>query len=116
MEVFCPGRFAEQVGSLGCVSVGTLDLSCGWDWSRLDPRRAAELLIDQAHSNLLMMRPPCGPLSPLQNMTPDHIAFFSCNCLSTIMVRSVNCSNPKYTHYAVQVRLIRAKSIVQVRR
>ena len=43
-------------------------------------------------------------------------SIFSCNCLSTIMVRSVNCLKPKYTRKAVQVRLIGAKPIVQVRR
>ena len=43
-------------------------------------------------------------------------AFFSCDCLSAIMARSVNCLDPTYLSYAVQVRLIEAKPIVQVRR
>ena len=47
---------------------------------------------------------------------PNRTFIFFCDCLSTIMVRSVNCLDPIYTRNAVQVRLIGAKPIVQVRR
>ena len=43
-------------------------------------------------------------------------AFFFRDCLSTIMVRSVNCSYSISEYITVQVRLIGAKPIVQVRR
>ena len=46
---------------------------------------------------------------------PDS-CFFSRNCLSAIMARSVNCLCPNCPNYSVQVRLIGARPIVQVRR
>ena len=45
----------------------------------------------------------------------DGLAFFSAIAFrpSCIMVRSVNCSDQKYTLYAVQVHLIGAKPILR---
>ena len=72
MEVFCPGRFAEQAKELGFKEMWSLDLSSGWDWANVHHREVAEKMIDNRKPDLLIMCPPCGPLSALQNLTPPE--------------------------------------------
>ena len=40
MEVFCPGRFAEQAKELGYKEAWSVDLSSGWGWANLHHREA----------------------------------------------------------------------------
>ena len=74
----------------------------------------------QLWKNIHLHLPQAGTPNKSTHMVSNEARkqplFFSCDCLSTIMVRSVNCLNPIYTRYAVQVRLIGAKPILQVRR
>jgi len=70
MEVFSPGRFAEMASGMGFTSVGSFDISDGWDWRKAIHRRRAEELIALTLPDVLVMTPPCGPLSRLQQCTP----------------------------------------------
>ena len=70
VEVFCPDRFSEHAEKFGMVGRASFDLSSGWDWRRADHRRSAEEIIDLVNPDLVLMCPPCGPLSPLQQCTP----------------------------------------------
>ena len=70
VEVFCPARFSEHAEKFGMVGRASFDLSSGWDWRRADHRRSAEEIIDLVNPDLVLMCPPCGPLSPLQQRTP----------------------------------------------
>lgn len=72
MEVFCPGRFAEQAKDLGYKEVWSMDLSNGWDWANLHHREVAEKMVETRKPDLLILCPPCGPLSALQNLTPPE--------------------------------------------
>ena len=45
MEIFSPGRFAELAAGFGFKSMGSFDLSDGWDWKKpIHPRRAGQIL------------------------------------------------------------------------
>eukprot|EP00435_Cladocopium_sp_Y103_P050503 s1907_g15.t1 len=70
MEVFSPGRFAELAEGFGFQSMGTFDLSDGWDWRKPIHRRRAEQIIAFSPPDVLVMTPPCGPLSRLQALNP----------------------------------------------
>jgi hypothetical protein len=70
MEIFSPGRFAELAAGFGFKSMGSFDLSDGWDWKKpIHPRRAGQIL-QLSPPDVLVMTPPCGPLSRLQAMHP----------------------------------------------
>ena len=71
IEVFSPGRFAEKAEQFGFVSRGSFDLSNGWDWSDATQRQKAEMTIEMVAPDVLCMSPPCGPLSIMQQMTPE---------------------------------------------
>lgn len=71
VELFNPGRFAAMAESFGLVSRGSFDLSDGWDWSDRQMRIQAEKALELIEPDLAVMSPPCGPLSPLQNLTPE---------------------------------------------
>ena len=47
-----------------------IDLSDGWDWTIREHRQRAEMAIELGDPDLLIMSPPCGPLSRLQACTP----------------------------------------------
>ena len=66
IEVFSPGRFAELASGFGFESMGSFDLSDGWDWRKPIHRRRAEQIIEFTMPDVLVMTPPCGPLSRLQ--------------------------------------------------
>eukprot|EP00435_Cladocopium_sp_Y103_P011900 s3832_g3.t1 len=70
MEVFSPGRFAEMAAGFGFESMGSFDLSDGWDWRKPIHRRRAEQIMAFSPLDLLVMTPPCGPLSRLQSLNP----------------------------------------------
>lgn len=50
--------------------MGSFDISDGWDWRKPIHRRRAEELLDLTMPDVLVMTPPCGPLSRLQQCTP----------------------------------------------
>ena len=66
MEIFSPGRFAELASGFGFESMGSFDLSDGWDWRKPVHRRRAEQILEFSPPDVLIMTPPCGPLSRLQ--------------------------------------------------
>ena len=70
MEVFSPGRFAELAEGFGFQSMGAFDLSDGWDWRKPIHRRRAEQIIAFSPPDVLVLTPPCGPLSRLQALHP----------------------------------------------
>ena len=70
VEVFCPGRFAERAGDFGLKVIGSFDLSSGWDWKKASDRKKVWDLIEDQEPDLMILSPPCGPLSRLQNSTP----------------------------------------------
>lgn len=70
MEVFSPGRFAELAEGFGFQSMGTFDLSDGWDWRKPIHRRRAEQILEFSPPDVLVLTPPCGPLSRLQALRP----------------------------------------------
>ncbi|CAK9010135.1 unnamed protein product, partial [Durusdinium trenchii] len=70
VEVFCPGRFAERAGGFGLKVIGSFDLSSGWDWKKASDRKKVWDLIVEEEPDLMILSPPCGPLSRLQNSTP----------------------------------------------
>ena len=72
MEIFSPRRFADLAEHFGMVSRGSFDLSEGWDFNIRDHRRQAEDAVRMVDPDLLTMCPPCGPLSRMQNLTPDR--------------------------------------------
>ena len=72
IEVFCPGRFKELAEKFGVRCQASFDLSGGWDWRVKEHRKRAEEIIALADPDLLVMSPPCGPLSRLQECTPMH--------------------------------------------
>ncbi|CAK9013225.1 unnamed protein product [Durusdinium trenchii] len=70
VEVFCPGRFAERAGDFGLKVIGSFDLSSGRDWKKASDRKKVWDLIEEEEPDLMILSPPCGPLSRLQNSTP----------------------------------------------
>eukprot|EP00435_Cladocopium_sp_Y103_P001390 s2644_g1.t1 len=70
IEVFSPGRFAELASGFGFKSMGSFDYSDGWDWRKPIHRRRAEQIISWTVPDVLVLTPPCGPLSLLQNLNP----------------------------------------------
>ena len=70
MEIFSPGRFAEMAAGFGFESMGSFDLSDGWDWRKPIHRRRAEQILEFSPPDVLVMTPPCGPLSKLQALHP----------------------------------------------
>ena len=52
--------------------VWSMDLSNGWDWANLHHREVAEKMVETRKPDLLILCPPCGPLSALQNLTPPE--------------------------------------------
>ena len=71
IELFSPRRFADLTELFGMVSRGSFDLSEGWDFNRREHRLQAEETVKCVDPDLLTMCPPCGPLSRMQNLTPD---------------------------------------------
>lgn len=63
MEVFSPGRFAELASGFGFKSMGSFDLSDGWDWRKPVHRRRAEQILQFSPPDVLVLTPPCGPLA-----------------------------------------------------
>ena len=72
VEVFSPGRFAEIAQDFGFESLGSYDLSLGWDWTKAVHRRRLEEQLALSPPDVLVMTPPCGPLSRMQQMTPEE--------------------------------------------
>ena len=72
VELFSPRRFADLAELFGMVSRGSFDLSEGWDFNLREHRLRAEETVRYVDPDLLTMCPPCGPLSRMQNLTPDH--------------------------------------------
>ena len=72
VEVFSPGRFAEVAQDFGFESMGSYDLSMGWDWNKVVHRRRLEEQLALSPPDVLVMTPPCGPLSRLQQCTPEE--------------------------------------------
>ena len=72
VEIFSPRRFADLAELFGMVSRGSFDLSEGWDFNIRDHRLQAEETVRCVDPDLLTMCPPCGPLSRMQNLTPDR--------------------------------------------
>ena len=72
IELFSPRRFADLAELFGMVSRGSFDLSDGWNFNVRDHRLQAEETVKCVDPDLLTMCPPCGPLSRMQNLTPDH--------------------------------------------
>ena len=72
IELFSPRRFADLAELFGMVSRGSFDLSDGWNFNNRDQRMQAEETVKCVDPDLLTMCPPCGPLSRMQNLTPDH--------------------------------------------
>eukprot|EP00435_Cladocopium_sp_Y103_P015753 s1700_g3.t2 len=70
MEIFSPGRFAELASGFGFESMGSFDLSDGWDWRKPIHRRRAEQILEFSPPDVLVLTPPCGPLSRLQSLNP----------------------------------------------
>lgn len=72
MELFSPGRFNSMASQFGMTGRGALDLSVGWDWTQKDHRKRAEEIVDIIRPSFLVISPPCGPLSLMQNCTAEH--------------------------------------------
>ena len=72
VEVFSPGRFAEVAQDFGFESLGAYDLSLDWDWNKVIHRRRLEEQLALSPPDILVMTPPCGPLSRLQQCTPEE--------------------------------------------
>ena len=72
IELFSPRRFADLAELFGMVSRGSFDLSDGWNFNVRAQRLHAEETVKCVDPDLLTMCPPCGPLSRMQNLTPDH--------------------------------------------
>ena len=70
IEIFSPGRFQEACEKFGVTCRGSFDLSDGWDWRKIRCRARAEEAIELMDPDVLLICPPCGPLSKLQNLTP----------------------------------------------
>ena len=71
VEVFSPGRFSEVARDFGFESLGVYDLSLDWDWTKVIHRRRLEEQLSLSPPDVLVMTPPCGPLSRLQQCTPE---------------------------------------------
>eukprot|EP00435_Cladocopium_sp_Y103_P072195 s58_g39.t1 len=71
VEIFSPGRFSALAPQCGLVARGSFDLSSGWNWCDVQHRKQAEAAIQLIEPDFALMSPPCGPLSPLQNLTSD---------------------------------------------
>ena len=71
IEIFSPRRFADLAELFGMVSRGSFDLSEGWDFNLREHRLQAEETVRLVDPDLMTMCPPCGPLSRMQNLTPD---------------------------------------------
>ena len=72
VEVFSPGRFAELAQDFGFESMGVYDLSLDWDWNKVVHRRRLEEKLALSPPDILVMTPPCGPWSRLQQCTPEE--------------------------------------------
>ena len=72
VEIFSPGRFAEAAQDFDFESLGVYDLSMGWDWTKAIHRRRLEEQLALSPPDVLVMTPPCGPLSRMQQCTPEE--------------------------------------------
>lgn len=50
--------------------MGSFNISDGWNWKLPVRRRRAEQIIEWSPPDILVLTPPCGPLSRFQNMQP----------------------------------------------
>lgn len=78
-EIYSPPRVTARAGAWGLTPRAALDLTCGWDFSRIEDRLAAEKLIDEQDPELLIGSPMCTAFSTLQQwsfprMEPGHLA------------------------------------------
>ena len=67
-EVFSPPRVCQVAKKMGHVDGGSFDLKSGYDLSRQDHRRKVKRHLRQVNPDLLVICPPCGPFSVLQNL------------------------------------------------
>ena len=72
VEIFSPGRFAENARDFGFEPMGAFDLSLDWDWRKAIHRRRVEEQLALSPPDVLVMTPPCGPLSRMQQCTPKE--------------------------------------------
>eukprot|EP00435_Cladocopium_sp_Y103_P026760 s1698_g6.t1 len=67
-EVFSPPRVSQAAEEMGHVKGGAYDLATGYDLSKKQDRRRVKQELRQTDPDLLVICPPCGPFSILQNI------------------------------------------------
>ena len=65
-EVFSPPRVVEEAKKQGYSGGGSYDLITGWDLSKAEDRKAMWRHLAKDRPSLLVLCPPCGPFSILQ--------------------------------------------------
>ena len=66
-EVFSQPRVAEEAKKQGLVQGTSFDLLTGYDLSRREDRMRCWKKLEKENPDLVVVCPPCGPFSPLQN-------------------------------------------------
>ena len=70
MEIFSPPRVTPRAQEYGFGSDGSYDLTYGWDARKSDGVDTLLRDLEDRDPHIVTMTPPCGKLSPLQNLTP----------------------------------------------
>ena len=72
VEVFSPPRVCKACRKSGFREIGSFDLCTGWDArSQVDVWRLWKLL-EKHRPAFVCLSPPCGKISIMQNLTPEH--------------------------------------------
>ena len=72
-EVFSPERVARTCIAFGMVPGESLDLSTGWDLSKVDGRRKAIRMVVRDKPKLLIGSPPCTMMCTWQGLNWTYI-------------------------------------------
>eukprot|EP00435_Cladocopium_sp_Y103_P070861 s172_g36.t1 len=72
-EIYSPPRATAMSQGEGLRGKIALDLTTGWNFCRAEHRQKAVKLVKTHKPAVLLLSPPCGPFSPLRNLSNDIV-------------------------------------------
>lgn len=80
MDWTAPPRVTKRASRHGLLAGGALDLTTGWDLSKLDVQRKALELTAKTKPALLILSSPCATFSALRNLSTQRRAGKNTSC------------------------------------
>ncbi len=74
-EVYSVPRVAEEAARLGHIAGGSFDKGTGYDFTSSQDRRRCWKELEEQDPDLLVLCPPCGPFSMLQELNYSKMQF-----------------------------------------